>query len=302
MTNERKIKLSIVFLNFNRLSDTQITVRHLKKITHHRDDIEVIAVDNASIDGTGAFLRTQSHWLTLVEMTENLGIAGINHGFRKAIGEYILVLDDDSQPYDHHTIDKLITCLDEMHEVGIVACRIESMEGRYVRTWHLPEVDRSGPSMAFVGCGFAIRRDLFEKIGWYPERFFLYQNEIEVAIRVMRLGYKIHYEPECRVVHRESVNGRSGWRRVYFPTRNTIWIIRRYYPLPESIYLIISRLFMGFIRAIQFAEYKWYMKAVVEAFSETVEPDIVPAHLRKKLNTLWMQNSIFHQIVLRLFN
>lgn len=302
MDKDSKIKLSIVFLNFNRLLDTQMTVRHLKKLVKTRDDIEVIAVDNASTDGTGDYLKTQSDWLTFVKMENNLGIEGINYGFKLSAGEYILVLDDDSQPYDSNTVDKLIACLDEKPDVGIVACRIESMDGVYVRTWHLPEVDEPGPSMAFVGCGFAIRRDLFEKIGWYPERFFLYQNEIEVAIRVMKLGYKIHYEPQCRVIHRESLNGRSGWRRVYFPTRNTIWIIRRYFPFPESVYLIASRLCMGFIRAIQFAEYKWYVRAVVEAFSEVVEPDVVPSHLRKKLSTLWAQNSIFHQIVFRLFS
>jgi len=154
--------------------------------------------------------------------------------------------------------------------------------------------------VAFVGCGFAIRRALFESVGWFPERFFLYQNEMEVAIRVMQKGYQIRYEPDCRVVHRESSVGRANWRRVYFPTRNTIWIIRRYFPLPGAAYLIASRVCMGFIRAFQSGEFRWYYKAVRDAFKEPIEPEILPQPLRERLSAFWKQNSLWHQLTERM--
>jgi GT2 family glycosyltransferase len=215
-------KLSIVFLNYNRLTETRYTLAHLQQLIAGRSDIEVIAVDNGSTDGTRDFLQSQTQWVQVIFLANNTGIAGYNEGFKQAKGDYLLVLDDDSHPVDNTTLDRLIDRLDTHPEIGIVACRIENLNGELTSSWHLPKEDEPGESTAFVGCGFAIRRTLFEQIGWYPAEFFLYQNEIEVAIRVKRLQYQIYYDPACRVIHRQSPHGRSNWRRVYYPTRNTI--------------------------------------------------------------------------------
>jgi GT2 family glycosyltransferase len=294
-------KLSIVFLNYNRIQETRYTLTQLSHLLEEtRHEIEVIAIDNGSTDGTYEFLQTQTDWVRVVRLSTNTGIAGYNEGFKQAKGDYLLVLDDDSHPVDEQTLNRLIQCLDTRPDVGIVACRIESLKGEAVFTWHLPKNDAPGPSMAFVGCGFAIRRDLFEQIGWYPEDFFLYQNEIEVAIQVMRGGYKIYYDPVCRVAHRQSPHGRSSWRQVYYPTRNTIWLIRRYFPFPSAAYLIASRLFFGLIRALQSLEFSWYYRAVFDALYTPIEPQVLPIPLRQQLTTFWRQNSILHQLVGRL--
>lgn len=293
-------KLSIVFLNYNRIKETRYTLAQLSRLLEHRNDVEVIAVDNGSIDGTFDFLQTQANWVHVLRLPTNMGIAGYNEGFKKAKGDYILVLDDDSHPVDGITLDRIIQCLDTRSEIGIVACRIESLKGIAAYTWHLPKNDAPGPSMAFVGCGFAIRRTLFEKIDWYPGEFFLYQNEIEVAIRVMRHHYQIHYDPRCRVVHRQSPCGRTRWRQVYYPTRNTIWVIRRYFPFPMATYLIASRLCFGLLRALQSLEFSWYYRAVQDALYTPIEPQVLPKKVQKQLTTFWRQNSILHQLIKRL--
>lgn len=293
-------KLSIVFLNYNRLQETRYTLAQLSRRVESRHDIEIIAIDNGSTDGTCEFLQMQTDWIRVICLPTNTGIAGYNEGFKQAKGKYLLVLDDDSHPVDDMTLDRLIKCLDTRPDVGVVACRIESFSNEPVYTWHLPKNDAPGPSIAFVGCGFAIRRTLFEQIGWYPENFFLYQNEIEVAIQVMRREYKIYYDPGCRVVHRQSPQGRTRWRQVYYPTRNTIWLIRRYFPYPSAAYLIASRLLFGLVRAIQSLELGWYKKAVYDAFKTPIDPQILSPALRQQLTTFWRQNSLFHQIIKRL--
>lgn len=293
-------KLSIVFLNYNRLAETRYTLEQLFWLWEQRHDIEVIAIDNGSTDGTKEFLQTQTHWVQVIYLPNNSGIAGYNEGFQQAQGNYLLVLDDDSHPVDHITLDRIIECLDTHPEIGIVACRIESIQGQPLSTWHLPQPDTPSLSMAFVGCGFAIRRSLFEQIGWYPPEFFLYQNEMEVAIRVLCQHYKIYYDPNCRIIHRQSPLGRTHWRRVYYPTRNTIWIIRRYFPLPIAAYLITSRLCFGLIRALQSFELAWYYQAVKEAFFTPIEPQILSPQLRQQLTIFLEENSILHQIFKRL--
>jgi GT2 family glycosyltransferase len=294
------LKLSIVFLNYNRIQETRYTLAQLSHLLKDRHDVEVIAIDNGSTDGTGAFLQTQTDWVRVICLPTNTGITGYNKGFKQAKGDYLLVLDDDSHPVDETTLDRIIQCLDTRADIGIVACRIESLAGEPVYTWHLPKDDAPGPSMAFVGCGFAIRRTLFEQIGWYPGEFFLYQNEIEVAIQVICHQYKIYYDPNCRVIHRQSPQGRTRWRQVYYPTRNTIWVIRRYFPYPAAAYLIASRLLFGLIRAGQALEFRWYYRAVRDALKTPIEPQILAPAIQQQLTTFWKQNSLFHQIMERL--
>ncbi len=291
-------QLSIVFLNFNRLPETQRTVEALRALTAGNPDYEVIAVDNASHDGTGEYLATQRGWMQAILLPDNTGIAGYNHGFKQARGRYILVLDDDSHPKDGATLHGIIEYLDAHPAVGVVACRIESPTGRTVTTWHLPDAaEQIAPSMAFVGCGFAIRREVFAQAGWYPEPFFLYQNELEVAIQVRRQGFYIHYLPDCRVVHRESPANRHSWRRVYFPTRNTIWIIRSHFSSWSAGYLIFSRVCIGLVRAVQSRQLGWYWQAVREALFTPVPNQPLSAPLRREFARFIRQNSLFHHLM-----
>jgi GT2 family glycosyltransferase len=299
------MKLSIVILNYNRVDETRHTIEHLQQIVTQYNDIEVIAVDNASIDGTGDYLNQVSkkyNWLKFISMNTNTGIAGYNEGFKLANGEYILVLDDDSYPKNKQSINNLIAYLDNNTKVGVVACRIEFPNGKAVSSWHLPKnIDKPNSSIAFIGCGFIIRRKLFEYIGWYPSEFFLYQNDVDVALKVRQQGYEIHYEPSCQVIHREAPKGRTNWRRVYYPTRNTIWLIRRYYPKYLAVYMIFSRLCIGLFRTLQSGEFSWYFKAVKEAFFTPVKANLLSKELRNEYKIFWKQNSLWHHLIGKAF-
>ncbi len=291
-------RLSIVFLNYNRLHETRQTVERLLELCGDRNDIEIIAVDNGSSDGTAEYLLDRSGIRTVL-LDRNLGIAGYNEGFKHSQSECLLVLDDDSCPRDVTTLDRLIDVLAGDPGLGIVACHIETPDGQPQWSWHLPEKPQAGPSPFFIGCGFAIRRDLFESIGWYPEDFFLYQNEIDVSFKVRLQGYRIEYHPDCRVIHRGTPGQRPGWRRVYFPTCNTLKLIRRYYPQPEAGYLLASRLLIGLGRALQFGEVGTYLRAVRDAFATPVKRQVLPAEIRHQSKPFWKQNSLFHHLFKR---
>ncbi len=289
------ITLSIVFLNFNRVEETRVTTEKLLAMVAHRPDIEIIAVDNNSTDGTAEYLKAQQGIQTVLLPT-NDGIAGYNEGFSRAAGEYILVLDDDSCPADMASLDALISRLHGNPEIGVVACHIETPDGEPQWKWHLPAPYSSGESPFFIGCGFAIRTKLFEEIGWYPGDFFLYQNEIDIAFKVRKRGFGIYYDAEVRVIHRGILSSRPGWRCVYYPTRNTIWIIRKYYPFPQAGYMVCSRLLIGLGRAVYLLQMKAYFKALRDAFARKVEREPLSPEMREISNKFYLQNSIIHQL------
>ncbi|MEQ1636932.1 MAG: glycosyltransferase [Methylococcales bacterium] len=291
-------KLSIVYLNFNRLAETQTTTQQLIKLCKPYPDVEIIAVDNGSSDGTAAYLSEQTA-VTAILLTDNLGIAGYAAGFNQAKGEYILVLDDDSCPANLEVIMQAINRMDQAPLTGVTACHIESPNGEQQWSWHLPKPQILGNSPFFIGCGFIIRRALFKAIGWYPDNFFLYQNEIDVSFNVRLQGYDIIYDPDCLVIHRGTPNQRPGWRRVFFPTRNTLWLIRRYYPQPLASYMLLSRLLIGFYSACCFGQLGYYFKAVREGLLNPIEKNLLPVALRKDVLPFCKQNSIIHQLFKR---
>ena len=287
--------LSIVFLNYNRLVETGKTVNRLRRLVGGRQDIEVIAVDNGSTDGTAEYLKDQ-HDIRVITLSENRGIAGYNSGFELAAGKYILVLDDDSSPVDEAGLNRAIALLDSRKHIGIVAFRIENPDGTPQWSWHLPHQNALTVSPSFIGCGFMIRRDLFTAIGWYPGEFFLYQNEMDITFKIRLRSYEIYYHPDCRVVHRGHPGSRPGWRRIYYPTRNTIWIIRKYYCGPLAAYMILSRLVIGFVRSLYFCEFPAFLRACHGGFSHPVGAQPVSRRIRRSCAPFFWQNSIFHHL------
>ncbi len=292
------IKLSIVFLNFNKLQETQFTCTRLQELCATRDDVEIIAIDNGSEDGTAEYLAEQTEIISIL-LPDNGGIAGYNAGFSKACGEYLLILDDDSCPINLADIDHAVQTLEQRQDIGIIAAHIQSPDSTPQWSWHLPKSATLTRSPFFIGCGFIIRRHLFEQVGWYPEDFFLYQNEIEVSFRIRQLGYDILYDPDCIIVHRGIPSQRPGERRVFFPTRNTLWILRRYYSQPQLSYLIFSRLVIGLVRAINFGQLKPYLKAVSEGLSKPMPKTTLSEEIQLNCLPFWKQNSLIHQLLRR---
>jgi GT2 family glycosyltransferase len=287
--------VSIVFLNYNRLDETKITVEKLLGCASNKS-IEIIAVDNGSSDGTAEFLGGLKDRLHVILLEDNQGIEGYNRGFEAASGEILIVLDDDSH-IEPDTIDKALDLFAGDPKLGIVAFKIIDSQGHRFNTWHIPASDCSQESFAFVGCGFAIRREVFRRIGFYPGHFFIYHNEIFVAIRTKLLGYKVLFDPSCQAVHRSAGQQRDPSRRIYYTLRNTLYLIWTYYPLPIAIYLMVSRLFISFCLALFYHKGGVAFKALRDFAAHRPERIFLRREERRAILTpFFRQNSILHRI------
>ena len=293
------IPISIVFLNFNRVNETRVTVEKLLLCKNKFNDIEIIAVDNGSTDGTGEYLSSLGERIKPVLLDKNHGIEGYNRGFEAAQGDVIIVLDDDSHIVPA-TITRVKQLFSEEQDIGVIAFRIVNSSGERFNTWHIPPDDTYQDSFAFVGCGFAIRKDLFKKIGFYPGDFFLYHNEIHVAIKVRLLGYRIVYDPLCVAVHRTADHSRDPSRRVYYTLKNSLTLIWKYYPVPSALYMTLSRVIISFSHAIFHFIPATAVKALIDFLSSIPDRTILPKEQRKLLRPFFYRNSIFHRIPIEL--
>jgi len=192
--------VTVNILSYNRKDELRNTLT--KVYEQDYKNIEVIVVDNASIDGSPEMVEKEFPDVILIRLDKNIGIAGWNKGFEIAKGEYVLVLDDDSYP-QYSTLNRGIDILLFEPEVGIVALSVMNKHFKICETHYFERYP-----ISFIGCGAIIRRSVLLKIGFYETEIFIYHNELDLSIRMLNAGYKIKYLPNATVIHNYSIKSR----------------------------------------------------------------------------------------------
>lgn len=191
-----------------------------------RHEAEVLIIDNASAEpirpceeiANGVPVRVVRSERNLCAAARNLAIQEASRA-----SNWIVMLDDDSHPLDLRFLDALEQA---QADVGAVAAEIflPPAEGEAIRreSGGLPEV--------FIGCGVAIRADLFRELGGYDHTFDYYAEEYDLSARIMLAGYRISFERRFRVMHLKTSGGRDMNRIVGNLVRNNAWVAMRYAP------------------------------------------------------------------------
>jgi GT2 family glycosyltransferase len=196
---------------------------------------EVVVVDNASGDGSAAAVRERFPRVAVVANAENVGFSRANNqGLRLGSGEYVLVLNSDAE-IAPGCVEALAAVLDARPDVGIVGPRTRFPDGRIQVSfgpmltpraeWRqrrlvrgvaegdpriLREVEALAASErepAWVsGSCFLARRRALLSVGLFDEDFFLYEEDVDLCIRVAAAGWRIVYTPAAEVVHHKGAS------------------------------------------------------------------------------------------------
>ena len=216
--------VSAVVLGYNRRKEVLYTVSKLKELKQALPfELEIIVVDNGSIDDTSAVVKSIHRDITLITKAVNNGIAGWNEGFKAAKNKYLLVLDDDS--HIENGLPEAVAFLDNNPEVGILALNVTT--GPFI-TENMNWRDNE-ELIGFFGCGAIIRKAVYDKIGGFAEWLHVYSHEFEYGIRTLDAGYRIRYFQNSNVIHRASTANRSFRRVRIYSTRNEMAIVYKYF-------------------------------------------------------------------------
>lgn len=214
-------KVSIVVLSYNRRDQLAHTLGQLNRVDYPH--LELIVVDNASTDDSPEMVRSHYPHVHLITSEHNVGIKGFNVGVAASQGDVIIVLDDDSY-IEPDSVPLAVDRLLSDPDIGVIAFRIVLKDGRTI-TSNWPVLVPS-----FWGCGAAIRRSVWDQVGGYDPDFFLYLNEIDMAIRVWQSGYKVFYDDRCVAHHMVSKQNRASGRLIYYSARNVVWFHLKHIP------------------------------------------------------------------------
>lgn len=293
-------KVSVIILHYGRIENTLECVESLQKIIVPKDaQIEIIVVDNASkINLKPQISNVKTDNIKIVKNKENLGFAGGNNvGIRIALNsgaDYILILNNDTI-VSKNLIEEFLKIVESNSKIGIVAAKIyfapgfEFHKDRYARKdlgkvfWYaggkidweniigrhrgVDEVDHGQydriEETDFVsGCCMLVKKEVFEKIGVFDDKYFLYYEDSDLSERAKRAGYKIVYVPSAIIWHKNagSAGGSGSELQDYYITRNRLLFGMRYAPI-RSKFALVRESFL-----LMFRGRYWQKRGVMDFF------------------------------------
>jgi GT2 family glycosyltransferase len=264
--------VSIVMLAWNRKDDVRESLTRIRQIDY--SNLEVIVVDNASTDGTQEMVEAEFPEAKLLRMFKNIGIEAYNIGFENAKGEYLVIIDDDSFPAPY-AISRMVEKFKADPRLGVLAFDVRNYYNYNDIKNELENADTNTSTaavandylMSFNGAGVGVRRELFKKIGYYPEEFFLYNNELDCAFKIWDAGYRIEFHADLVSYHKFSPKNRASWRAPYFYTRNAFWLAWKHYPVDMALKITMRLVYDCFYYSMEQNTFV-YIKAMWAAFKE----------------------------------
>lgn len=240
--------VSIVTLNWNQTKITCEFLESTRKLNYK--NYEILVCDMGSdVDPTGQINAGNYPNTKVLRSEKNLGFTGGNNwGMRQAKGDYIFIVNNDTE-VTPELLDVLLEPFAQDPTIGVTCPKI--------RFFHHPEViqyagfnpinlftgrttaigskevdkgqrDVSGYTHGAHGCAMMVKREVIEKVGMFPETFFIYYEEWDWSTRIHKAGYKIYYQAKGLIFHKESITmGKQSAIKVYFHTRNRILYMRR---------------------------------------------------------------------------
>jgi len=207
------------------LNNLHFTIRCVDSIVKNGSDLpyEIIVVDNGSTDETESYFKGLkiSH-LHYFRLENNLGfVGGCNFGASRARGEYILFLNNDTEAQPGW-LDALVETFRSYPDCGACGAKLVYPDGKLQEAggiifsdgtgWNYGRgMDPQDPRFNFVrevdycsGAALMVRRDLWEQIGGFDERYTpAYYEDTDLCFEIRRRGYKVYYQPKSVIIHYE---------------------------------------------------------------------------------------------------
>ncbi|PPD54712.1 MAG: hypothetical protein CTY12_02600 [Methylotenera sp.] len=214
-------KASVIIVNYNTSGQVIACIESLKG--EHLQNI--VVVDNASPNDNPDSIKAAFTDVVLIKHTENVGFGdgcniGINWVLDHTDSEYLLFLNPDTVIVPS-LVNKLLVPFSSP-DVGIAVPRISMMNDKS-KLWYgggymswfkgsarVPGYGMNanaplaleGRDVEFAsGCAFMIRRSVLADCGGFDSRYFMYEEDVELSLRVLSAGYRIRYVPEAIVYH-----------------------------------------------------------------------------------------------------
>ena len=270
------MKFAIVILNWN---GEALLERYLPLVVKYSGDADIYVADNASTDGSVAFVLENFPNVNLLQNSANNGFAkGYNDALKKVDADIYCLLNSDVEvtpgwlepikeaflklPEASIIQPKILdllrrdyfeyagACGGFLDQFGYPFCRgrifqaIEKDEGQYDDTREI--------FWATGACMF-IKSEVFHSLGGFDEDYFAHQEEVDLCWRAQNKGLKIYYVGASHIYHLGgSTLSNMNPKKTYLNFRNSLYSITKNLPRKKAFPIIFVRLLLDGIAAIRF--------------------------------------------------
>lgn len=235
--------LSIIILSYNTKELLRHCLRSIKEAEKSGITLQVIVVDNNSVDSSPEVVKEEFPWVELIVCKENLGYAGGNNlGLKRAKGEYIIFLNSDVE-IKKDALVRIIDFMKDDKDIGAVTPRVDlyiggmdpdchrgfptpwasltyflGLEKLFPRSklfgeYHLGYFDLSKSHEIDSGFGtfMIVRKNVIDEVGPWDERYFFYGEDLDFFYRIKKAGWKVMFYPKVLALHHKGAS--SGLRK-----------------------------------------------------------------------------------------
>ena len=217
------MKLSVVIVNYNVRYFLELCLKSVAAAVTSID-AEIIIVDNNSSDESCKMVKQLFPNIRLIENKENVGFSKANNqGVAIAKGAYVCVLNPDTVVAED-SFTQLLDFSDSKNKIGIVSCKLIDGAGKFLpeskrnvptrmvaikkliglsKDYYVSnvKVNEIGKASVFVGAFMLLKRNLYEEVGGFDERYFMYGEDIDLSYSVLNTGYDNYYYGQTTVIH-----------------------------------------------------------------------------------------------------
>jgi GT2 family glycosyltransferase len=203
------LDLTIIIVTYNSAKIITHTLSRLSSI-----DCKIIISDNNSIDNTIDIVKDKFPKVRIITNKHNIGFSKANNiAFKQANTGFVATLNPDCFFENVNDIDKIINIMHKNSNIAIASGElyggkmdkdeniiIQNKDNIAVSNY-IKQLDEFYYSNFISGCFMVMRVEIFQKIGFFNEKFFLYCEDNEICKRVLRNKYDLAVAKNIKIIH-----------------------------------------------------------------------------------------------------
>lgn len=247
-------KIYIIILTFNNEKTIEAL---LSSLSVFKSGFKIIVVDNKSSDKTISKVKKYPQ-IILIENKKNIGFsAGNNIGIKYALNkkaDIVFLLNPDTVVHKDFLRNFDVSTKKLLESNDIIGTKVFSEDGKI---WSIGGmVDKKRYSSYLLGYGqkdsnkddftmkidyvsataIFIKKEVFEKIGFLKEDYFLYYEDVDFCQRARKSGFKLAIDKNISIIHKASSSvGKNSPVMQYYMARNHMLFVERFAPLTIKI-------------------------------------------------------------------
>jgi N-acetylglucosaminyl-diphospho-decaprenol L-rhamnosyltransferase len=260
---------------------------------------QVCIVDNDSKDNSLSQIETVDLPLNIIKNSSNKGFAtACNIGAKDSKSDYLLFLNPDTRLFDN-SLEESIKFMEHPDNSNVGVCGIQLIDEsgmvsrscsrllslpilvtqaiglnkifpKFFLSQFMEEWDHGNTQDVeeVIGAFFLVRREVFELLGGFDERFFVYSEEVDFCYRLRENGWRVSYLAEAQAFHKgggSSENVKA--HRLFYHLRSRILYVHKHFGWFSKFIAIAVTIILEPISRISFALIKLSPSLVSETIA-----------------------------------